>query len=178
MTATSSSRSASRATIASRRCQAVAVWVVALRCVVAMAVIPSSRSSPDTSPASTGRTHPHRVNRGPSGPVAATPGGACPAGARLVSRAPGIAALVLRPDAGRVLAPSDQVGHPAHGQVDMPEEQLVSVAEVVQAGLAVGSADEPVLRASPVAGEAHIAGLAVVGQRVQLRRPERALLRG
>ena len=44
------------------------------------------------------------------------------------------------------MAASNQVRHCLHGFVDVFEEQLVSLAQVIQPGFAVGSQDEPVAR--------------------------------
>ena len=66
----------------------------------------------------------------------------------------------------------EQVAHGPHRLIDVVEEREIAVAQVVQAGLAVGVLDEAVLGAATVTGEAHIAVQALLGQGVELGLPE------
>src|SRR3954447_22870258 len=67
-------------------------------------------------------------------------------------------------------------GHHPHGSVDMAEEELIARAQVVEAGLAVRSGGEAILRTAAVAGEPHVAGPAVRRQRIALGDTEGLLL--
>ena len=58
------------------------------------------------------------------------------------------------------------------------EEPLVSGAEVIEVGLTVWGAGEPMLRTFAVAGEAHVTFATVAGQGVALIGTELALLGG
>ena len=60
-----------------------------------------------------------------------------------------------------ITAPAQQVGHDAHGPVDVVEEQLVSSAQVVQPWLAVGGMEEVVIQAFALAGRQPLAFAAV-----------------
>jgi len=57
-------------------------------------------------------------------------------------------------------------GHNLQGSVYVPEESLVSGAQVIQSRLAIGSFHKPILRALAVTGEAHLATAAISGQSV------------
>src|SRR3979490_596866 len=59
-------------------------------------------------------------------------------------------------------------GHHPHGSVNMAEEELIARAQVVEAGFAVRSGGEAILRTTAVAGEPHVAGPAVRRQGIAL----------
>ena len=58
----------------------------------------------------------------------------------------------------------EQVGHGAHGRIDMGEETLEAGAEVIQPWLAVGGGQEPVFGTAAVADETDRAFAAVARQ--------------
>jgi hypothetical protein len=67
--------------------------------------------------------------------------------------------------------------HEAHIWVDVIEEQFVAGTEVIQAELAIGGGEEAMLGAFTVAGEAHFAIAAVLGQCIVFILAEGYLLR-
>jgi hypothetical protein len=71
----------------------------------------------------------------------------------------------------------EQTGHGSHGTVDMAEEGLVSLAQVVQAELAVRRFGEPIARALSVTGKQHLALTTLLRQRFELVPAELTLLR-
>src|SRR5690348_3734135 len=69
------------------------------------------------------------------------------------------------------------VCHEAHVRIDVVEEHFVSGAQVIQAGFAVGSANEAMLGTFTVAGKAHVAFAAVARKGIALIEAELHLLR-
>src|SRR3954463_9759162 len=74
-------------------------------------------------------------------------------------------------------AGAQQLSHALHGLPHVLEERLVTGAEVVLSGFAVRRGCEAVLRATAVAGEAHVTVQAELCQRVTLVLAELSLRR-
>src|SRR5512132_177150 len=75
-----------------------------------------------------------------------------------------------------LLARFQQLCHALHLRPRMPEERQESRTQVVQTLFSVGRHRKPILGASPVAGEPHVAGLAHLGERISLVSSELPLL--
>jgi hypothetical protein len=99
-----------------------------------------------------------------------------PARAWVVAACIGERPIQDRHDFVRFTSAPNQPGHELHREVDPVEEELEASAQVVQTGVTIGRLDEPVLGAFAVAGEAHIAFLAVARQRGELVLTEPDLL--